>query len=640
MAKTKEQIRQEALARKQPEVLVGPIGMVPQGPLTRQSIAQAVLARKMNEVPAQGMSQPPRQQLGSFAQRIAEMNALESQGGRALGETAAAIASGAIAEPVSGLVGLATAPFQGLRQGVQNIEATRQAMTFQPRSDLGRQMVSGIGQAMQPIAAPLQQASQYLGQKGFEAGGPMLGAAGETLIPAAMELAGLQGVRVGRRVANASIAPEAEQVLRAGEARNVPVMTSDILPPQSFATRWMQSMYDKIPIIGGASQRQTQQALRQEAVQGLADEFGLELDSIGDLSLDLVNSIKSENAARLKRAAQQRKAATDVLDPLGAVPLNRSVSVIDSLIAEQQKLGARADAKLIGDLQNIKSSLSLDPQTQQPRNFSGIKDIRSTVIDDLKAINRSDDPRHFSVYQRVKSAIDQDMVDFARTNDRQAAGDWLQSNRVFATELENVRRTELRRAFNSANTTPEKILPLLRGGIRSDLERLNRSLTPQGQRAARSAILYDALAESGYFADPLNANPDRLANALKRQNRLQAMDVFFSGRDKDALQGFVRLLDATRKAQQSSVVTPTGQQLVPFAIGGAAFAEPVMTGLASATLAGIGRFYESAAMRNFLLKLNNTKAGSPQEMRLLEAAVPALTAAARSLTEQQQTTEE
>jgi hypothetical protein len=166
---------------------------------------------------------------------------------------------------------------------------------------------------------------------------------------------------------------------------------------------------------------------------------------------------------------------------------------------------------------------------------------------------------------------------------------------------------------------------------------LNRSMTPQGQRSARAAILYDALAESGYFADPLNANPDRLANALKRQNRLQAVDVFFSGADKDALQGFVRLLDATRKAQQAGVVTPTGQQLVPLAIGGAAFTEPVMTALSTATLAGIGRFYESAGMRNFLLKLNNTKAGSPQEMRLLEAAVPALTASVKSL---QQTTEE
>jgi len=621
----------EVIGKRRQPTFVGPVGMVPGGEITPESVAQAVLDRRLAQAP-QELPQT------SFRQRLAEMNALESQAGQALGETAATVASGAVAEPVSGLVGLVTTPFQGLQQGVRNIAATQQAMTYQPRSQLGQQMVRGIGEALQPVAQPLQKASQYLGEKGFQAGGPLLGAAGETIIPATMELAGLGSVRTARRVAGAPIAPEAEQIIRAGEMRNVPVTTSDVLPPQNFASRWMQSMYEKIPFIGGANQRQAQQALRQEAVQGLADEFGLQLDSIGDLSVDLVNSIKAENAARLKRAAQQRKAAIDVLDPAGVVPLNTTMTTIDRLIAEQNALGARADESLVRSLSDIKDSLqNFDPaqQRQMGRNFSGVKDIRSTVIDDLKAINRSDDPRRFGPLQQVKSAIDKDMVAFARNTDQQAAADWLRSNRVFATELENVRRTELRRAFNSANTTPEKILPLLRGGVRSELNRLNRSLTPQGQRAARSAILYDALAESGYFADPLNANPDRLANALKRQNRLQAVDVFFSGSDKDALQGFVRLLDATRRAQQAGVVTPTGQQLVPFALGGAALTEPVMTAISTATLAGIGKFYESAGMRNFLLKLNNTKAGSPQEMSVLEAAVPALTAAVKSLAAQQ-----
>ena len=431
--------------------------------------------------------------------------------------------------------------------------------------------------------------------------------------------------------------------MESGQARNVPVQTSDVLPPQNFATRWMQSIYDKIPVLGGASTRQTQQAARQEAVRGLADEFGLELESVGDLSVNMVNSINQQNAATLSRAGAQRLQATQVLDPLGAVPMNTTFSAIDKLLQEQASLGARADTGLIQKLTDIRDSLAVGPMVQgiqQPRNFSGVKDIRTTVIDDLKAINRSDDPRSFAQLQQVKSAMDKDMVAFARQADPQAARNWLESNRVFARELEATRRTELRRAFNAGNTTPEIVLPILRGGKRSELQRLNSALTPSGQRSARAALVYDALAESGYFADPANANPDRLANALKRQNRLQAVDVFFTGNDKEALQGFVRLLDATRRAQQAGVVTPTGQQLVPFAVGGAAFAEPVMAAISTATLSGIGRFYESAGMRNFLLKLNNTKAGSRQEMALIEAAVPALTASLKTLSEQQQTGEE
>lgn len=623
MAKTRDEIIAEVLAKKaQQETFVGPVGMVPSGQLTRDAIVQAVLARRLAEAPEQPQT--------SFGQRLAEMNTLEAEAGRGLGETAAVMASGMISEPVAGLVGLATSPFQGIQKGVQNIEATREALTYQPRSEAGKQAATDIAAGLQTVFQPVQAASKYLGEQGYQAGGPVLGAAGETIIPAAMELAGLKSVSTGRRIAGANIAPEAEQILRAGERTNIPVRTSDVLPPTNFASRWMQSIYDKIPVIGGASQRQAQQVLRQEAVQGLADEFGLQLDSIGDLSLDLVKSIQTENAARLKRAAQQRKSAVDVLDPVGVVPLNTTMTTIDRLIADQNALGARADQTLVKSLSDIKDSL------QAGRNFSGVKDIRSTVIDDLKEINRSGDPRRFGPLQQVKSAIDKDMVSFARNTDPQAAADWLRSNRIFATELENVRRTELRKAFNSANTTPEKILPLLRGGARSELQRLNRSLTPQGQRSARAAIVYDALAESGYFADPLNANPDRLANAFKRQNRMQAMDVFFNGTEKDALEGFVRLLDATRQAQKAGVLTPTGQQLIPFAMGGAAIVDPILTGLSIATLSGFGRFYESAGMRNFLLKLKNTKKGSTQETSMIEAAIPALTSSLKILSESNQ----
>jgi hypothetical protein len=626
MAKTKEQIIQEALARKQPERFVGPVGMIPEGPMTRQAMIQAALDRKLAAAPVQ-QSMPSR--IG--------------QAGLGALETGMMMASGAVAEPAAGLVGFATTPFQGIGQGVQNIEATRQALTYEPRTMAGQQYTQALGGAIEPVARFASGVSERMGEAGFQAGGPVLGAIGQTALPAALELAGVKGVNLGRTVSKSDIAPDARQVLESGQARNVPVQTSDVLPPQNFATRWMQSIYDKIPVLGGASTRQTQQAARQEAVRGLADEFGLELESVGDLSVNMVNSINQQNAATLSRAGAQRLQATQVLDPLGAVPMNTTFSAIDKLLQEQASLGARADTGLIQKLTDIRDSLAVGPMVQgiqQPRNFSGVKDIRTTVIDDLKAINRSDDPRSFAQLQQVKSAMDKDMVAFARQADPQAARNWLESNRVFARELEATRRTELRRAFNAGNTTPEIVLPILRGGKRSELQRLNSALTPSGQRSARAALVYDALAESGYFADPANANPDRLANALKRQNRLQAVDVFFTGNDKEALQGFVRLLDATRRAQQAGVVTPTGQQLVPFAVGGAAFAEPVMAAISTATLSGIGRFYESAGMRNFLLKLNNTKAGSRQEMALIEAAVPALTASLKTLSEQQQTGEE
>jgi hypothetical protein len=620
MPKTRDEIIQEAKARMTGTRFVGPVGEVQQGPMTRDAIIQAALARKI--------STPPKQPALGAA------------------EAAATLVSGAIAEPVSGIVGLASSIPYALGITETNpgdvVRNVQQAMTYQPRSETGRQYIGNIAETLQPATQALQSAESSLGERGYNMAGPVGGAIGTTLPTAAMEVLGLGGVRRARTLSNTPIPEPARQIIQAGERSGVPVRTTDVLPPETFASRWAQSIYEKIPIIGGAGARQAQQKLRQEAVQGLADEYGLELDSIGDLSVNMINSINQQNAQTLSRAAAQRLRATQVLDPAGEVPLSNTMQAIDSLLEQQASLGARADQGLISTLNDIKSSLAIGPMEsgiQAPRNFSGVKDIRTTVIDDLKAINRSEDPRSAAQLQQVKSAIDKDMVAFAREVDPAAARDWLESNRVFARELEATRRTELRRAFNSGNTTPEVVLPILRGGRVSELQRLNRALSPSGKRAARSAILYDALSESGYFADPANANPDRFANALNRQNRMQAIDVFFEGEDKAALSGFSKLLNATRRAQQASANLQTGQQLIPFAAGGALATEPLITALSAGTVATIGRIYESAGMRNFLLRLNNTKAGSPQEMALIEATIPALTASLQSQSRQSQENE-
>jgi len=113
-------------------------------------------------------------------------------------ETIATFGTGTVAEPVAGVVGLATSPFQGAGQGVRNIQATRQALTYQPRTQAGQRAVSEIGQGLQPAAEVISQPSQYLGERGYQYGGPVLGAIGQTAIPAAMEM--IPGARALRTV--------------------------------------------------------------------------------------------------------------------------------------------------------------------------------------------------------------------------------------------------------------------------------------------------------------------------------------------------------------------------------------------------------------------------------------------------------
>jgi hypothetical protein len=109
-------------------------------------------------------------------------------------EPAAALISGAVAEPVAGLVGIATAidPFAEPGAGAEAVEATREALTFQPRTEAGQAGLRTVGEALEPVAEALQSAETFLGDETFEAtGSPALAAAAKTIPTALIEAVGL-----------------------------------------------------------------------------------------------------------------------------------------------------------------------------------------------------------------------------------------------------------------------------------------------------------------------------------------------------------------------------------------------------------------------------------------------------------------
>ncbi|MCP3704154.1 MAG: hypothetical protein GY954_14660, partial [Alteromonas sp.] len=183
--------------------------------------------------------------------------------------------------------------------------------------------------------------------------------------------------------------------------------------------------------------------------------------------------------------------------------------------------------------------------------------------------------------------------------------------------------------LQSGEATPEKVIPILKGGKTSELNRLHNALGEKGRAAARGSLIQQALKDSKFFEVDANPNPDALATALNRPSFQQASKVFFKGKDKAELDGFIRLLNATRRAQSGQAVVKTGEALL-LPGGAAGLGAGVGTGVVSAPLAAgllgtgaaIAKTYESKAFRNLLIRLNRTQVGSTQETKALESAVP------------------
>ena len=596
----------------------------------------SVSSKNTIDEPQQAQQQPELapQPERSFAEQLA--------GGL---ESAAVLGSSIVAEPLAGLAGLGASlnPFNEEGAGGERVKQVRKALTVEPTLPGTKAAMSSIGETIKPAADFLKQREKNLGAFTLEAtGSPALAAAAATLPTALGELLGVASLRGGARSLNKidsiknSIPDEKiSSILSAAKKNDVPVMTTDLFPPNSFVGRTTQSLSEKLGPLGSGTARTSQQRARIEAVSAFADEIDIDTG----FADSIVKSLNKKTARSMEISGKIRDEAITKLDEFGEFSNPKAVKIIDDLLEKQSKLGATANKKLTDELTGFKQELSV------PSDFSMTKDLRTQLIKKVKAAARAEDAAPAVDLQKVKSALDKDMVAFARTNDKVATRKWLAANRKFAEDIGIAKNTEIKRILQSGAATPEKVMPILKGGKPSELSRLHNALGEKGRASAKGALIQQALKDSKYFEVDVNPNPDALATALNRPAFQQATKVFFKGTDKAELDGFIRLLNSTRRAQSGQAITKTGESLllpggglgVGAAIGsGIIPAAPTVAGVALAS--GLAKAYESKAFRNLLIKLEGTQVGSKRESRAFEMMIPfALSELQAAKTKQEET---
>lgn len=105
-------------------------------------------------------------------------------------EPVATLATGAIAEPIAGIAGLAKTITSGPEAGAATIEAIREGLTFQPRTIAGQEALRGIGETLAPVARGLE-ALDYSEEVFDLTGSPFAASVFATLPTAALEIASL-----------------------------------------------------------------------------------------------------------------------------------------------------------------------------------------------------------------------------------------------------------------------------------------------------------------------------------------------------------------------------------------------------------------------------------------------------------------
>ena len=167
------------------------------------AIRQHFATQEQPQAPQEAPEQPDLSKMGFFEGMRALLPSGEEQARIArqeIAEPAAAIASGVIAEPVAGAVGVgALLRGAGPEVAEEEIAQTREALTFQPRTEAGREALRGVGEVLQPVGEKLQEVRKSTGDLAMRlTGSPAVAAIATALPDATIEALGFG---VGRRAA-------------------------------------------------------------------------------------------------------------------------------------------------------------------------------------------------------------------------------------------------------------------------------------------------------------------------------------------------------------------------------------------------------------------------------------------------------
>lgn len=453
-----------------------------------------------------------------------------------------------------------------------------------------------------------------------------MGAGTKGQIAAAL-VGGVAGGMTGSKLAGLGLTPrsapavagmtaaETAQAVADAEAAGRLVRTSDVLLPGGPISKRAQDLREAV---GGRAALVRQAEERTQAVQDLLGQFSANVgaDSIRDVTANL-------NKTRAAEILANKGVVTGILNDLDStgvtVPTTGAIKAIDDEIKYLNGVNEDLLAPVTARLEGFKKSLQGKTASQVDNNLKLVGDLlEDPGLASVKGLSGKS-------MDRVYGAIKQDLGDFIEASGRNR-GAWASANANLHEMAKELQDSALRAALNKGEVNPELAGKLLFSKAKSEVQLLYKNLDANGRANARAAIL-ENVAASSIDAQTNQIVPRRFLTNLQKAE--QQTGVFFSGADKNAIDGLARYLKLTQRAGEFNADPATGQRLlIPTIAGGIGASIGVSGALAVAGATyGLGRLYETPGIRNLLLKMPKVAAGSPEEFALSKRIAQAMQSA-------------
>ncbi|EAV1165550.1 DNA transfer protein [Salmonella enterica subsp. diarizonae] len=426
-----------------------------------------------------------------------------------------------------------------------------------------------------------------------------------------------KGIGRGITAVKGTIAPEAKQLINTAESMGITTMTSDIARPVNEMGALGKGLIQggEGAILGTGSKRAEQYATRSKLVSNYLDRFG---EYNPD---DVVQSLTRTLKGRKDAAGA---VINDVTNKMGnaAIDTSNTMNALNTAIARQERLGSSANKNLLSSLRSLRDEI-INPATDLDMTFDLLRQHRTAFRSNVQGDSMAFPNQAKAATNMVENAMSRDLRNAVGKNlGASDAAAYLKANSDYANVYNKVLNKNIANKLNKASNeaTPELINSVVYSRKPSDVKRIWSALDNKGKDAMRAAYI-------SKIAEKTGDSPAKFiteVNKLKAQSGGEIYNTIFSGRHMKELDALHDVLRQTSRSDLANVVTQTGQAL----------ANPVRLGAAIPTLgkslaaeAGYGlamRVYESKPVRNMLLRLANTKPGTPAYERALNQAATAV----------------
>lgn len=521
--------------------------------------------------------------------------------------------------------GLVNIPFDVLQGGANLINAISQGLggpkvlddVYRPvdrptdpyaqaGETIGGYLVPGVGTAGSMAIGSLAEAANQKGDFAQNAAKN----AGVNLAAQGVLSAAAKGIGRGITAIKGDIAPEVAKKIATSESMGVTPMTSDVIPPKNAFTRGLTQDAEGA-LLGTGSKRAEQYAKRSQLVKKQLEKYGEYSPSV--VVDDLYGSLKS-------RKDSAGSVIEDITAKMGDTPVDtsKSIKVIDNVLTRANRLGKVANKDLIRGLSDLREELA-----KPDIDFGLLRELRSALRESIQGDAMVFPNSAKAATDAVERAMGADLRNnAARYLGAGEAARYVKANSDYSNVFNKVLNKRIANNLNKAKKefTPELINSVVFSRKPSDIKRIWPALSEDGKNAMRAAYI-------SKIAEKAGDSPTKFLtelNKLKSQSDGQIYNTIFSGRHMKELDALHEVLQQTARSDAANVVTQTGQsQANRIRTIGATATLGVSLGL-EAGFGAIMRLYESKAARNALLRLANTKAGTPAYERALSKAANAI----------------